>query len=82
MTKEEEEAEKKRVSKLSDYQKEMELRDLDRQIAKLSMLRGINTGGTCFFRLLFVCIVDFSDGVSRAHHSLYSLLRNKTMATR
>jgi hypothetical protein len=44
MTKEEEEAEKQRVSKLSDYQKEMELRDLDRQIAKLNMLRGINNG--------------------------------------
>lgn len=44
MTKDEEEAEKQRVSKLSDYQKEMELRDLDRQIAKLNMLRGINNG--------------------------------------
>jgi len=44
MTPAEEEAEKERVSKLTDYQKEMELRDLDRQIAKLSMLRGINNG--------------------------------------
>ena len=44
MTTEEEEAEKERVSKLTAFQKEMELRDLDRQIAKLSMLRGINTG--------------------------------------
>jgi hypothetical protein len=44
MTKDEEEAENARVSKLTDFQKEMELRDLDRQLAKLSMLRGINTG--------------------------------------
>ena len=44
MTREEEEAENERVSKLTDFQKEMELRDLDRQLARLSMLRGINTG--------------------------------------
>jgi Protein of unknown function (DUF1279) len=50
MTKEEEEAEKVRVSKLTDFQKEMELRDLDRQLAKLSMLRGINTGELYTFR--------------------------------
>jgi hypothetical protein len=50
MTKEEEEAEKARVEKLSAYQKEMELRDIDRQIAKLSMLRGINTGELYTFR--------------------------------
>lgn len=50
MTKQEEEIEKKRVESLSDYQKEMELRDIDRQIAKLSMLRGINTGELYTFR--------------------------------
>lgn len=44
MTTEEEEAEKARVSKLTDFQKEMELRSLDRELAKLTMLRGINTG--------------------------------------
>eukprot|EP00566_Odontella_aurita_P028258 CAMPEP_0113559776 /NCGR_PEP_ID=MMETSP0015_2-20120614/19077_1 /TAXON_ID=2838 /ORGANISM="Odontella" /LENGTH=193 /DNA_ID=CAMNT_0000461435 /DNA_START=103 /DNA_END=680 /DNA_ORIENTATION=- /assembly_acc=CAM_ASM_000160 len=44
ISKEEEEAEKQRVSGLSQYQKEMELRDFDAQIAKLNTLRGINTG--------------------------------------
>ncbi|CAB9518018.1 expressed unknown protein [Seminavis robusta] len=44
MTKEEEEAEKNRVSKLSDFKKEQELRKLNREILRLNMLRGINTG--------------------------------------
>lgn len=44
MTKEEEEAEKERVSKLSDFKKEQELRKLNREIMKLNMLKGINTG--------------------------------------
>lgn len=41
---EEEEKEKTRVAALSDYQKEMELRNLDADIARLQTLRGINTG--------------------------------------
>ena len=44
MTKQEEETEKDRVSKLSDFKKEQELRHLNREILKLNMLRGINTG--------------------------------------
>ena len=44
MTKEEEEAEKQRVAKLSDFKKEQELRQLNREILRLSMLKGINTG--------------------------------------
>jgi hypothetical protein len=44
MTKEEEEAEKKRVAGLSSVQKDQELRQLDRQLALLNMKRGINTG--------------------------------------
>jgi len=44
MSQEEEEKEKERVSKLSEYQKEMELRKLDEDIARLNKLRGINTG--------------------------------------
>lgn len=40
----EEEKEKNRVATLSDYQKEMELRNLDADIARLQTLRGINTG--------------------------------------
>jgi len=44
MTQEEEDAEKDRVSKLSDFKKEQELRKLNREIIRLNMLRGINTG--------------------------------------
>ena len=44
MTKEEEDDEKERVAGLTPFEKEMELRDLDRQLALLNMKRGINTG--------------------------------------
>jgi hypothetical protein len=44
MTKQEEEAEKQRVSALTPFAKDQELRQLNRQIAKLEMLRGVNTG--------------------------------------
>ena len=44
MTQEEEDAEKDRVSKLSEFKKEQELRKLNREIIRLNMLRGINTG--------------------------------------
>jgi hypothetical protein len=44
MTKDEEEAEKQRVAQLSDFKKEQELRHLNREIIRLSMLKGINTG--------------------------------------
>ena len=44
MTKEEEEIEKARVSHLSPEEKESELRNLNREIAKLETIRGINTG--------------------------------------
>lgn len=44
MTEEEEKAEKERVSNLSDFQKDQELRKLNREIAKLEMLKGINNG--------------------------------------
>lgn len=44
MTKEEEEIEKARVSHLLPDEKEAELRSLNREIAKLETLRGINTG--------------------------------------
>ncbi len=40
----EEEAEKNRVASLTPYQKEMELRQLDSELARLQTLRGINTG--------------------------------------
>ena len=43
-TKEEEEREKARVSHLSPEEKEMELRALNRELAKLETLKGINTG--------------------------------------
>ena len=44
MSKEEEEKEKARVSHLTPEDKEEELRKLNREIAKLEMLRGINNG--------------------------------------
>ena len=44
LTPSEEEKEKTRVSSLTKYQKEMELRDLDKEIARLETLRGINSG--------------------------------------
>jgi len=44
MPKDEEEKEKERVANLSKYNKEIELRDLDKKISKLNTLRGINTG--------------------------------------
>jgi hypothetical protein len=44
LSKEDEEKEKQRVASLSKYQKEMELREYDKQIARLNTLRGINTG--------------------------------------
>jgi len=44
MTKEDEEKEKARVSHISAEEKENELRHLNREIAKLETVRGINTG--------------------------------------
>jgi len=44
LTPEEEEAEKQRVAGLSAFAKDEELRKLNRRIAKLEVLRGINTG--------------------------------------
>lgn len=50
LSKEEEEQEKKRVEGLSKYQKEIELRALDKELARLNTLRGINTGELYTFR--------------------------------
>jgi hypothetical protein len=44
LTKEEEEAETQRVATLTPFQKDQELRMLNRKIAKLEVLKGINTG--------------------------------------
>lgn len=44
LTAAEEEAEKQRVASLSAFQKDQELRKLNREIAKLETLKGINTG--------------------------------------
>jgi len=44
MTAEEEEEEKKRVAGLTEFQKDQELRKLNREIARLEKQRGINTG--------------------------------------
>lgn len=50
LSKEDEESEKKRVAGLSKYQKEIELRDLDKELARLNTLQGINTGELYTFR--------------------------------
>jgi hypothetical protein len=44
MTKEEEDKEKQRVSTLTPFAKDQELRQYNREIARLEKLRGINTG--------------------------------------
>lgn len=44
MTTEEEDKEKARVAHLSPEEKDQELRELNRQIARLEKLKGINTG--------------------------------------
>mmetsp|Transcript_27781 Transcript_27781/g.50163 ORF Transcript_27781/g.50163 Transcript_27781/m.50163 type:complete len:233 (-) Transcript_27781:139-837(-) len=46
----EEEKEKSRVGSLTSYQKEMELREHDSNLARLQTLRGINTGELYTFR--------------------------------
>jgi hypothetical protein len=46
----EENREKSRVGSLTPYQKEMELRTLDSELARLQTLRGINTGELYTFR--------------------------------
>ena len=46
----EERTEKSRVGSLTPYQKEMELRTLDSELARLQTLRGINTGELYTFR--------------------------------
>lgn len=50
LPKDEEEKEKQRVSLLSESQKKIELKDLDKEIARFNTLRGINTGELYTFR--------------------------------
>jgi len=74
----EEEKEKERVASLSKYEKEMELRGLDKKIAKLNTLRGINTGELYTFRGKFKALArDYGVGfmvwyVTLTLHSLFS----------
>ena len=59
----EEEDEKKRVELLSKYEKEIELRKLDKDIARLNTLRGINTGELYTFRGKFKALArDYGMG--------------------
>ena len=44
MTTEEEDKEKARVAHLSSEEKDQEIRELNRQLARLEKLKGINTG--------------------------------------
>eukprot|EP00814_Leptocylindrus_danicus_P008158 CAMPEP_0116020974 /NCGR_PEP_ID=MMETSP0321-20121206/10111_1 /TAXON_ID=163516 /ORGANISM="Leptocylindrus danicus var. danicus, Strain B650" /LENGTH=241 /DNA_ID=CAMNT_0003491757 /DNA_START=68 /DNA_END=796 /DNA_ORIENTATION=+ len=60
---EEEQAEKDRVSRLSDYEKTMELRKLDKDIELLNTYRGINTGELYTFRGKFKALArDYGMG--------------------
>jgi len=62
-SKEEEEAENTRVAGLSKYQKEIELRDLDKELARLNTLRGINSGELYTFRGKFKALArDYGIG--------------------
>ncbi len=63
LSSQEEDEEKKRVSTLSKYEKEMELRNLDRELARLNTLRGINTGELYTFRGKFKALArDYGIG--------------------
>ena len=57
MTQEEEDAEKQRVKSLTKKQQDQELRKLNREIAKLNMLVGINTGELYTWRGKFKTMV-------------------------
>lgn len=59
----EEAKEKERVATLTKYQKEMELRSLDKEISRLNTLRGINTGELYTFRGKFKALArDYGIG--------------------
>ena len=63
LSKDEEEKEKTRVASLSKYQKEMELRELDKELARVNTLRGINTGELYTFRGRFKALArDYGFG--------------------
>ena len=63
LSSEEEQAEKERVSSLSDYEKTMELRKLDKKIELLNTYRGINTGELYTFRGKFKALArDYGMG--------------------
>jgi len=63
LSEDEEKKEKERVAGLSKYAKEMELRDLDKEIARLNTIRGINNGELYTFRGKFKALArDYGIG--------------------
>ena len=63
LSKQDEEEEKKRVAGLSKYEKEIELRNYDKELARLHTLRGINTGELYTFRGKFKALArDYGMG--------------------
>lgn len=76
LSKEEEEQEKKRVEGLSKYQKEIELRALDKELARLNTLRGINTGELYTFRGKFKALARDYGVAFMAWVSFFSSFKN------
>ena len=80
MTSAEEDAEKKRVAGLSDFKKEQELRQLNREIMRLKHLRGINTGEVRVLEALAYLHFSFCFSGARnfRYHILYVCILRKT----
>jgi len=82
LSKKEEEQEKERVARLTNFQKEMELRDLDQQISRLNTLRGINTGELYTFRGKFKALArDYGIGFMVWYWTIWSTTAALTYAT-
>lgn len=73
LTPEEELIEKTRVSGLTKYEKQMELRDLDAQIARLQTCRGINTGEYFTIRGKFKALArDYGAGFLAWYYTVWT----------
>jgi len=73
LTEEEEEKEKRRLSVMSKSQKTVELRELDKKISRLNILRGINTGELYTFRGKFKALTrDYGIGFMAWYWTVWS----------
>lgn len=74
MTPAEEQQEKDRVANLSAHAKEMELRELDKQLALLNLKRGINTGDQYTMRGKFKALTrDYGMPFLAWYYALWSV---------